>query len=312
MLATQPPATPSVSGSDSLVETGAPESCVNCGRALLGPYCTACGEQRASDRDYSFWGFAKEALQTFTSADRSFLSSIRTLLNRPGELTAEYMRGRRVGTMRPLQLFLLVNVVYFLFASASNGGGMLATTLYNQLNSTWHSRMATQMVQKKLGMGRVSLDVYEARLASYRKKFDAATAVQAKTLIFTMVPGFALLVGLIHAGRRRYLVEHLVFALHFYSAFLLLGVLIVLALAIPMALVDGLMHTAATNSPLLDPLIGMVSAAILIWYLRRALSRAYGDGSILSVIGAVLLTVGAVLILFGYRTLLFLTTFWAT
>ena len=214
--------------------------------------------------------------------------------------------------MRPLQLFLLVNVVYFLFATASNGGGMLATTLYNQLNSTWHSRMATQMVQKRLGMGKVSLGVYEARLAGYRKKFDAATAVQAKTLIFTMVPAFALLVGLLHAGRRRYLVEHLVFALHFYSAFLLLGVLIVLLLAIPMALVDWLMHTSAMNSPLLDPLLGMVSAAILIWYLRRALSRTYADGPIFSAVGAVVLTVGAVLILFGYRTLLFLTTFWAT
>jgi hypothetical protein len=311
MLATQPPATSIVTGSDSLVETGAPVSCVNCGRALLGPYCMACGEQRASDRDNSFWGFAKEGLQTFTSADRSFLSSLKVLLSQPGELTADYMRGRRVGLMRPLQLFLLVNVAYFLFATALHSG-LFATTLYNQMHNTWHSGMATQMVRQRLGKGNASLEAYEARLASYHTKFDAATTVQAKTLIFTMVPAFALLVGLLHLGRRRFVVEHLVFALHFYSAFLLFAVLITFLLAIPMALVDWVMHTSALNDPLVDPLFGVVGAALLFWYLRRALGRTYNDGFGFSIIGAGLLTAGTVLILFGYRTLLFLTTFWAT
>ena len=181
----------------------APESCVNCGRSCTAPYCTACGEQRASDRDNSFWGFAKEALQTVTNADRSFLSSLKTLLARPGELTAEYMRGRRVGLMRPLQLFLLVNVVYFLFVTVTHFG-LLNTTLYNHMNSMWYSDRATHMVEKRLGIEKVSSDLYDDRLTIYRKKFDAATNVQARTLIFTMVPAFALLVGVLHLRRRRY------------------------------------------------------------------------------------------------------------
>ena len=102
------------------------------------------------------------------------------------------------------------------------------------------------------------------------------------------------------------------FALHFYSAFLILALLIVLCLAIPMALVDWAMHTSAMNDPLIDPLLGLVSVSVLFWYLWHALRRAYGDGRLFSAVGAVVLTVGLVLILFGYRTLLFLTTFWAT
>lgn len=311
MYATQSPVPLMVAVSDSPVATEAPEACVNCGRVLRGPYCTDCGEQRASDRDNSFWGFGKEALHTLTNADRSFLSSLKILITQPGELTAEYMRGRRVGLMRPLQLFLLVNVAYFLFATATHNG-LLTTTLYNHMHNSWHSQMATQMIRSRLGRGKVPLDVYEDRLLTYSKKFNATVEVQARTLIFTMVPAFALLVGLVHVGRRRYAVEHLVFALHFYSAFLIIAVLTILFLAIPMTIVDWAMHTSAINDPVMDPLIGIVSASLLIWYLRRALRRTYADGLIFSAIAAGILTVGVVIVLFGYRALLFLTTYWAT
>jgi hypothetical protein len=172
--------------------------------------------------------------------------------------------------------------------------------------------MATAMVDRRLGKEKVSLEVYEDRLASYGRRFNAATDVQARTLIFTMVPAFALLVGLLHLRRRRYVVEHLVFALHFYSAFLIFALLVVFCLAIPMSLIDWAMHTSAMKDPLIDPLLGLVSVGMLFWYLWHALRRAYGDGRIFSTVGAVVLTVSLVLILFGYRSLLFLTTFWVT
>ena len=288
-----------------------PETCVNCGAILPGAYCTACGERRASDRDNSLPGFARDAAETFTNADRSFFGAIKELITRPGELTAEYMRGRRIGRPRPLQLFLLVNVAYFLFASVT-GNQMFMTSLYNHRNSTWHAAMARSMVNERLGAGKVSTPVLEDRYETYRRKFDATTSVQAKTLIITMVPAFALLVGLLHLRRRRYVVEHLVFSLHIYAAFLILTVVTMFLLALPMALVDWVMHTSASTSPFADPLVGIGLSVVLIWYLRRALSRVYGDGPMFSTLAALLLTVGLVLVLFSYRTLLFVTTFWAT
>src|SRR3954467_15376111 len=140
MSAAPTPAVPTVA---------APETCVNCGSVLHGPYCTRCGERRATARDYSFWAFLQEGFQTFTNADGSFLTSLKLLVTKPGALTAAYMRGRRVGLMRPLQLFLLVNVVYFLFASTTHLQ-LLSTNLNNHMNSTWHSKLATRMVNRRL------------------------------------------------------------------------------------------------------------------------------------------------------------------
>jgi uncharacterized protein DUF3667 len=289
----------------------AAETCVNCGTVLRGPYCTECGERRATARDYSFWTFIEEAFQTFTNADGSFFGSVKTLLLRPGELTADYMRGRRVGLMRPLQLFLMVNVVYFLFVGITHFQ-LLSTNLGNHMNNTWHKELARRMVNQRLGDGTVSAEVYKARLAQYRIRFDQAVEVQSKTLIFTMVPAFALFVWLLQIRKRRYVVEHIVFSLHMYSAFLIMAVLSLFLIGLPMAAVDALLHTNAAESQYVDKVLGLTMCVILLWYLRRALARVYGDGPVFSTVGALFLTFGLVIVLFAYRTLLFLTTFWAT
>src|SRR4051794_22110888 len=89
------------------------EACVNCGAPLVDSFCAACGERRASERDHSLRGFAEEAFHSLFETDHSFLGTLKFLLTRPGALTVDFMRGRRIGQMRPLQLFLLVNVAFF-------------------------------------------------------------------------------------------------------------------------------------------------------------------------------------------------------
>jgi uncharacterized membrane protein YhaH (DUF805 family) len=92
------------------------ESCPSCGGAIIDTFCGTCGERRPSTRGYSLAHFAHEVFETITDLDRSFLHTVTTLIRRPGELTAAYMRGERVRYLRPLQLFFLVNVVYFVWA----------------------------------------------------------------------------------------------------------------------------------------------------------------------------------------------------
>ena len=280
------------------------EACVNCRMPLHGPYCTTCGERRASERDNSLRGFAGEVFQTVTSADRSVLGTLKLLLAHPGELTREFMRGRRIGLMRPLQLFLLVNVAFFLWSTATHNR-MFDTPLVTHMHDTWHKSLATRMVTARIA-------ARQTTLADYSRTFNDAATVQAKTLIFTMVPAFALLVGLVHLGRRRFALEHLVFALHTYTAFLILVVAVAYAMVMPMLVVGRLMHTSALDNQVFDNAFGLVLGLVLGWYLRRALIRVYGDGRMFATFAAAGLFIGMGLILFGYRTLLFLTTFYST
>jgi len=67
--------------------------------------------------------------KTDTGPRHSFVgrirASLRALASPPGQLTADWIRGRRVGYLAPLSLFLWVNVAFFLVQSAS-GLGILA------------------------------------------------------------------------------------------------------------------------------------------------------------------------------------------
>jgi hypothetical protein len=283
----------------------AAEPCVNCGEPIVASFCGRCGERRASERDNSLVGFGAEVVQTFASLDRSLLGSLRSLLARPGELTVEFMRGRRVNMMRPLQLFLLVNVGFFIWSTASDNR-MFDTPLNVHMHDTWHKSLATRLVQARIESRHITMD-------AYRRTFDDAATVQAKTLIVTMVPVFALLVGLLHLDRRRYLLEHLVFALHTYAALLILVVITAYALALPSIVAAKVFgQPIAIGGKVYDNLFGLTLALTLGWYLRRAVAVVYEDGRTRSVVSAVVLFLGVGFILFGYRTLLFLTTFWAT
>ena len=304
MLATHTPNSPTITGLNPSTAPGDTEHCVNCGQAVLGSYCSRCGERRASDRDSSLRGFVGEVVEHVTSTDRSVLGTLKLLLTRPGELTAEFMRGRRIGRMRPLQLFLLVNVAFFLWATATHNR-MFDTPLAVHMHQTWHQLMATRMVSARIAARRTTL-------AAYTVVFNDAATVQAKSLIVTMVPAFAILVGLVHIRRRRFALEHLVFALHTYAAILILVVVTAYAMMMPMVVVGRLTHTSALNNQLFDNLFGLMLGLMLGWYLRRALIRVYGDGKVFATVAAVGLFIGVGFILFAYRTLLFLTTFWAT
>jgi hypothetical protein len=94
---------------------GAPGTCRNCGTALQGTHCHACGQE------------AKEAVRSFPYVVRDFLDSVfeydgrlwRTLgplLVRPGYLSVEFLQGRRVRYVNPFRLFFFLTVIAFFAA----------------------------------------------------------------------------------------------------------------------------------------------------------------------------------------------------
>ncbi len=90
-------------------------SCENCGTALAGEYCSACG-QHGIDYRRSVWRVAIDALDSFLNWDTKFLKSVGILLTRPGKLTNDFNAGRRVRYVHPLRLYLLASIAFFLIA----------------------------------------------------------------------------------------------------------------------------------------------------------------------------------------------------
>lgn len=114
-------ATPQPSAAETAPARG---QCENCGRALLGEYCYACGQPvKGLVRHFSsiIGDFADSVLNLDTRLPRTLWP----LLAKPGFLTTEYFAGRRVRYVSPVRLFVFISIVTFFVAqfSVSFGDG---------------------------------------------------------------------------------------------------------------------------------------------------------------------------------------------
>ena len=90
--------------------------CPNCGAALTGAYCAACG-QKSAPVNPSTGDVLHEAAHEFLNVDGKTLRSIRLLALSPGALTRELFAARRASSVTPLRLFLACSLLYFATAA---------------------------------------------------------------------------------------------------------------------------------------------------------------------------------------------------
>ena len=87
-------------------------SCRNCGEALVGRFCSACGQEDAP-LHRSVRELATEFLGENFSFDTRLWRTLRPLLLRPGLLTKEYLAGRRIRFVSPLKTYLIAALLFF-------------------------------------------------------------------------------------------------------------------------------------------------------------------------------------------------------
>ena len=90
------------------------ENCLNCGYPLVGKYCGNCGQKAFLHKD-SFWHMAAHFAGDYFHYDNKFWTTIRTLFTRPGLVTLEYINGKRSKYLNPIQLYIFVTTIFFLF-----------------------------------------------------------------------------------------------------------------------------------------------------------------------------------------------------
>ena len=282
---------------ETLAAEGGGGSCVTCGAELRGPYCHACGEKARSPDDLRVAAFARRALGGAFDLDSRFWRTFRTLLARPGLLTAEFVAGRRRPYLHPLQVFLLANLVFFAMLGTLGGFNTFTTTLDVHLGQPLYGEVAQRLVDARVAPGSGAAALYAAR-------FDEATPRYANSMVILTVPIFAALFALLYP-RRRAFVPHVVFGLHFMALLLLVVSVLPLALRLLVMIAPGAIGPL-TRSEL--PVALVLATCLLLW-LVPALHRAYGDGPTAAAaraIGAVLLILPTLLI---YRAVLFFAVY---
>jgi hypothetical protein len=272
--------------------------CAGCERPFAGRFCPACGERRLDADDLSLRRYAADAVASVTDVDSTLLRTFRSLIGAPGRLTVDYLEGRRKRAMRPVQLFLVCNVLYF-FLQPRAGFNTFTSGLQVHLYGLPYRRLIGPLVERDVAARGIGWPEYELL-------FDAVIASQARMLVFVMIPLYALLLRAVYPRRRVFLPEHLVFSTHFF-AFLLLLFLALNALHSALALADRWLpaRVPLPDEPTMVFLLGVAQMA----YLVPALYRVHGGTVTGTALRAFALVLGLLVILQTYRFILFFTTF---
>jgi hypothetical protein len=86
--------------------------CPNCGADVSGNFCHECGQETVlhppSTRE-----FLHEFVGHYVALEGKLLQTMKLLLLKPGQLSLEYMQGRRVRYIEPLRVYLTFSLIFF-------------------------------------------------------------------------------------------------------------------------------------------------------------------------------------------------------
>ncbi|MBC3872519.1 DUF3667 domain-containing protein [Undibacterium flavidum] len=128
-------------------------TCANCGTSLAGAYCYACGQSSHIHR--SLLHMFEEVLHGIFHFDTKAWRTIPALIRRPGQLTKDYIQGKRTSYVSPLALFLfLIFVMFFVFS----------LTMKDPSNEILNIPESRETVVKELANSQANLAEEQAKL----------------------------------------------------------------------------------------------------------------------------------------------------
>ncbi len=151
-------------------------ACANCGTALVGSFCHACGQVGHVHR--SMLHIVEEFFHGILHFDGKVWHTLPALILWPGRLTRDYIQGHRVRYVSPLALFLFTVFMMFMVFSLAGvaklpEGGVAAD---NKGVATVLARLEEELVDARAKLDAATVKLAEVEAAGG----DVASAMQAQ------------------------------------------------------------------------------------------------------------------------------------
>lgn len=230
--APEPSAEPAASALESAPVEPRPvtavRQCPNCGRPAPEAYCGGCGQRQGELRP-TLGELLRDFSRYLFRVDSRFVRTLRTLFI-PGQLTVEYLQGRRESYERPFRLFLVINVIYFLLSSLVPGSmeQYLSEGMRAGLALTGRPAAGQPLTEEQLHRLR-RLPPRMQRLIQqgpeeYSREYNRFMMEHGAKVITLSVPVFAAMLMLLYRRRDVRYAEHFVFVLHTQAFSSLIGI----------------------------------------------------------------------------------------
>jgi hypothetical protein len=285
------------------------DRCLNCEAKLNAEdrYCHVCGQRNRKSR-ITIKQLASDFLGDYFTFDSKLFRSLFPLLFKPGFLTKEFLKGRRVRYIPPLRMYIFVSIIYFFVMSIN------VDTLVSKpelVNDSIQSNIKFSFGGDDVS-GQQVLDAYEnnneealldstgiernfltiALAKQYAKQYvkiynnPSGFAPQilkiASVMMFFIMPVFAFFLFLLYYKKNNYYIDHLIFSFHFHSFLFIMGMILYFLLDF-------------------SPGIAIFIVLLIVFmYLYKSLRNVYGQSRGITIIkmGA-LLSSGVFILLFA-------------
>jgi len=281
--------------------------CLNCGTRLRGQYCGHCG-QRSRNRLISIWQLLQEAVGDLFELDSRLWRTVVPLLARPGQLTRDYLEGRRARYMPPFRTYLVLSIIFFVvaffdpqdnlslflepapaptaeevaaaelekdddfeisFGEDAGDDGVFGDCENMNLSD---EEDAPEWLTKRFSDERLK-QICERNVARGNDSIGDAILDNIPIALIVLLPIMALVLKVLYPLSRRYFVEHLLFFVHFHAFFFL-----ILILQILFARLAGLLGPEDGVIDSISTLILVATSFYIPVYLYKSMRCVYGQG----------------------------------
>ncbi len=89
------------------------KNCLNCQTEVIGRYCHKCGQENLVPKE-TVWHLVQHFFNDITHFDGKFFDTVKYLIKKPGFLSLEYMRGRRMAYLNPIRMYVFTSAIFFI------------------------------------------------------------------------------------------------------------------------------------------------------------------------------------------------------
>lgn len=262
--------------------------CKNCSANIVGIYCHDCGEKVLSEADFHVSRYIGSFFSSFTNLDSKFYRTLKAFLSQPGRLSHDYFRGLRKPFFSPIQIFLIVTVIFFVFAPKFDLFYIPAEWFFLNMaseNSNFVNLLAMDKMTE-LGLGRDELAL----------KYDVSVKNNSRAFLFLAIPFLAFGSFLSRPKTVPQFGKHMIFATYNLSFLILWSFsLLIIAFRLP-------------NSWTPDWLMRMLLLAGLLLYFVLATRRTWQDSWLRAVFSGLLQLLMLIIFIVIYRSAISLAT----
>lgn len=88
-------------------------NCKNCDKELVGKkqFCSNCGQKNIANLNLKY--LFDDFLDNYLNFDSKLFKTIGALIIKPGKLSLEFLKGRRVSFVLPVRLYITISILFF-------------------------------------------------------------------------------------------------------------------------------------------------------------------------------------------------------